>query len=193
MFSGLDLDCGPFLGVHTEDAVKKGLLNEEDVNTALANTLNVQVRLGMFDGEPSKHPFGNLGPKDVCTPAHQELALESARQGIVLLKNRGPSLPLSTRRYRTVAVIGPNSNVTNTMIGNYAGNLLFPFSSLTLPSFCKCYPKTKVHLSFSWDTNLGMGQYIVCSLRPKFRCIDILSKMGSKPSPVSFVGLIATI
>ncbi|KAK7823410.1 putative beta-d-xylosidase 2 [Quercus suber] len=119
--AGLDLDCGPFLAVHTEDAVKKGLLNEIDVNSALANTLNVQVRLGMFDGEPSKHPFGNLGPKDVCTPAHQELALESARQGIVLLKNRGPSLPLSTRRYRTVAVIGPNSNVTNTMIGNYAG------------------------------------------------------------------------
>ncbi|KAL4602912.1 hypothetical protein ACB092_10G087500 [Castanea dentata] len=119
--AGLDLDCGPFLAVHTEDAVKKGLLNEKDVNTALANTLNVQVRLGMFDGELSKHPFGNLGPKDVCTPAHQELALESARQGIVLLKNRGPSLPLSTRRYRTVAVIGPNSNVTNTMIGNYAG------------------------------------------------------------------------
>jgi len=134
MFSGLDLDCGPFLAVHTEDAVKKGLLNEKDVNTALANTLNVQVRLGMFDGEPSKHPFGNLGPKDVCTPAHQELALESARQGIVLLKNRGPSLPLSTRRYRTVAVIGPNSNVTNTMIGNYAGKLMFLFLySLCLP------------------------------------------------------------
>lgn len=121
--------------MHTEDAVKKGLLNEKDVNTALANTLNVQVRLGMFDGEPSKHPFGNLGPKDVCTPAHQELALESARQGIVLLKNRGPSLPLSTRRYRTVAIIGPNSNVTNTMIGNYAGKLMYSFSSLTLPSF----------------------------------------------------------
>ncbi|KAK9984285.1 hypothetical protein SO802_033810 [Lithocarpus litseifolius] len=119
--AGLDLDCGPFLAVHTEDAVQKGLLNEKDVNTALANTLNVQVRLGMFDGEPFKHPFGNLGPKDVCTPAHQELALESARQGIVLLKNRGPSLPLSTRRYRTVAVVGPNSNVTNAMIGNYAG------------------------------------------------------------------------
>lgn len=119
--AGLDLDCGPFLAVHTEDAVKRGLLNEKDVNNALVNTLKVQMRLGMFDGEPSQHPFGNLGPKDVCTPAHQELALESARQGIVLLKNHGPSLPLSTRRYHTVAVIGPNSNVTNTMIGNYAG------------------------------------------------------------------------
>ncbi|KAK7392248.1 hypothetical protein VNO78_20680 [Psophocarpus tetragonolobus] len=119
--AGLDLDCGPFLAQHTQDAVKKGLLSEADVNVALANTLTVQMRLGMYDGEPSGHPYGNLGPTDVCTPSHQELALEAARQGIVLLKNKGPSLPLSTRRHRTVAVIGPNSNVTVTMIGNYAG------------------------------------------------------------------------
>ncbi|KAJ7973046.1 Beta-D-xylosidase [Quillaja saponaria] len=119
--AGLDLDCGPFLGIHTENAVKRGLLKEVDVNSALLNTLTVQMRLGMFDGEPSAQPYGNLGPRDVCTPANQELALEAARQGIVLLKNHGPSLPLSGRRHRTVAVIGPNSDVTVTMIGNYAG------------------------------------------------------------------------
>ncbi|XVF72724.1 hypothetical protein PTKIN_Ptkin12aG0143200 [Pterospermum kingtungense] len=119
--AGLDLDCGPFLAQFSEGAVRKGLLKEADINAALANTLTVQMRLGMYDGEPSAQPFGNLGPKDVCTPAHQELALEAARQGIVLLKNRGPSLPLSHIRHRTVAVIGPNSNATVTMIGNYAG------------------------------------------------------------------------
>ncbi|XP_050379259.1 probable beta-D-xylosidase 2 isoform X2 [Argentina anserina] len=118
--AGLDLDCGPFLGLHTEDAVKKGLLSEVDhIDLALANTLTVQMRLGMFDG--SAHPYANLGPRDVCTPAHQQLALDAATQGIVLLKNRGTSLPLSTRRHRTVAVIGPNSDATVTMIGNYAG------------------------------------------------------------------------
>lgn len=117
------MDCGPFLGLHTEKAVQQGLLKEDDINGALANTLTVQMRLGMFDGEPSKQPFGNLGPRDVCTAAHQELALEAARQGIVLLKNRGPSLPLSPRRHLTVAVIGPNSDVTTTMIGNYAGTV----------------------------------------------------------------------
>lgn len=101
--------------------MSRGLLSEVDVNNALANTITVQMRLGMFDGEPSAHPFGNLGPKDVCTLEHQQLALEAARQGIVLLQNRGSSLPLSTRRHRTVAVIGPNSDVTVTMIGNYAG------------------------------------------------------------------------
>ncbi|PPR98516.1 hypothetical protein GOBAR_AA22150 [Gossypium barbadense] len=79
------------------------------------------MRLGMFDGEPSVQPFGKLGPKDVCTPSNQELALEAARQGIVLLKNSGVSLPLSHRRHRTVAVIGPNSDATVSMIGNYAG------------------------------------------------------------------------
>ncbi|OIV91003.1 hypothetical protein TanjilG_16963 [Lupinus angustifolius] len=119
--AGLDLDCGPFLAVHTQNAIKKGLLNEGEVNNALVNTLTVQMRLGMFDGEPSAQPYGHLGPRDVCTQAHQDLAHEAAKQGIVLLKNNGPSLPLSLRRHHTVAVIGPNSDVTVTMIGNYAG------------------------------------------------------------------------
>lgn len=118
---GLDLDCGPFLAVHSENAVKKGLLSEIDISSALSNTLTMQMRLGMFDGEPSVQPYGHLGPKDVCTPAHQELAHEAAVQGIVLLKNHGHSLPLSTHHLRTVAVIGPNSDVNVTMIGNYAG------------------------------------------------------------------------
>ncbi|CAN6849789.1 unnamed protein product [Brassica oleracea] len=117
--AGLDLDCGPFLAIFTEGAVKKGLLTENDVNLALANTITVQMRLGMFDGNLG--PYANLGPRDVCTPAHQHLALEAAHQGMVLLKNSGRSLPLSPRRHRTVAVIGPNSDVTETMIGNYAG------------------------------------------------------------------------
>ncbi|KAF7837749.1 beta-D-xylosidase 1-like [Senna tora] len=119
--AGLDLDCGPFLAIHTENAIRKGLLTENDLNLALANLFTVQMRLGMFDGEPSAQPYGNLGPRDVCTPAHQQLALEAARQGIVLLQNKGNSLPLSPVRHRTVAVIGPNSDVTVTMIGNYAG------------------------------------------------------------------------
>ncbi|OAY27675.1 putative beta-D-xylosidase [Manihot esculenta] len=119
--AGLDLDCGPFLAIHTQNAINKRLLREEDVNLALANTITVQMRLGMFDGEPSAHPYGNLGPRDVCTPPHQQLALEAARQGIVLLQNRGGTLPLSPTRHRNIAVIGPNSDVTVTMIGNYAG------------------------------------------------------------------------
>ncbi|CAI9119006.1 OLC1v1020653C2 [Oldenlandia corymbosa var. corymbosa] len=118
--AGLDLDCGPFLAIFTERAIRAGKLTEADVDAALTNTLRVQMRLGMFDG--ATQPYGNLGPRDVCTPAHQQLALEAARQGMVLLQNRARSLPLSTTRHHTIAVIGPNSDATQTMIGNYAGN-----------------------------------------------------------------------
>lgn len=117
--AGLDLDCGPFLAIHTEKAVRTGKVSEMEVNYALANTITVQMRLGMFDGPNG--PYANLGPRDVCSPAHQQLALQAAREGIVLLKNIGRGLPLSPQRHRTIAVIGPNSDATVTMIGNYAG------------------------------------------------------------------------
>ncbi|XP_060216225.1 beta-D-xylosidase 1-like [Lycium barbarum] len=117
--AGLDLDCGPFLAIYTEQAVRTGKVSEVEINYALANTITVQMRLGMFDGPNG--PYANLGPRDVCTPAHQQLALQAAREGMVLLKNIGRALPLSPQRHRTVAVIGPNSDATTTMIGNYAG------------------------------------------------------------------------
>uniref|UniRef100_A0A7N0TW24 Fibronectin type III-like domain-containing protein n=2 Tax=Kalanchoe fedtschenkoi TaxID=63787 RepID=A0A7N0TW24_KALFE len=119
--SGVDLNCGSFLGQHTEAAVKAGLVEESAIDNALTNNFATLMRLGFFDGNPSKQPYGNLGPKDVCAPAHQELAREAARQGIVLLKNSPDSLPLSAPKIKSLAVIGPNANVTKTMIGNYAG------------------------------------------------------------------------
>jgi len=79
------------------------------------------MRLGLFDGNPAMQPYGNLGPQDVCSAQHQQLALEAARQGIVLLKNNNGALPLSPTQIRSLAVIGPNADVTKVMIGNYAG------------------------------------------------------------------------
>lgn len=119
--TGLDLNCGSFLGQHTEAAVKGGLVKESAVDNAISNNFATLMRLGFFDGDPSKAIYGQLGPKDVCTPQHQDLARDAARQGIVLLKNSNQSLPLSPNAIKTLAVIGPNANVTKTMIGNYEG------------------------------------------------------------------------
>ncbi|KAJ0613027.1 putative xylan 1,4-beta-xylosidase [Helianthus annuus] len=121
--AGLDLNCGKFLAQHTEAAIKAGLVEEADVDRAVTNNFAILMRLGFFDGNPSKQIYGKLGPKDVCTPANQELAREAARQGIVLLKNSAGSLPLSPTAIKSLAVIGPNANVTKTMIANYEGNV----------------------------------------------------------------------
>ncbi|KAL0806991.1 hypothetical protein Bca101_099483 [Brassica carinata] len=121
MLAGLDLNCDHFTGQHAMGAVDAGLVNESDVDTAISNNFATLMRLGFFDGDPKKQPYGNLGPPDVCTAENQELAREAARQGIVLLKNSDGSLPFSPFAIKTVAVIGPNANVTDTMIGNYHG------------------------------------------------------------------------
>lgn len=121
----MDLNCGSFLGKHTEAAVKGGLVNEGAIDNAISNNFATLIRLGFFDGDPGKQIYGKLGPKDVCTPENQELAREAARQGIVLLKNTAGSLPLSPTAIKSLAVIGPNANVTKTMIGNYEGNSYF--------------------------------------------------------------------
>ncbi|KAE8692705.1 Beta-D-xylosidase 4 [Hibiscus syriacus] len=120
--AGLDINRGSFLGHHTAATMKAGLLKESSIDKAVSNNFDTLMRLGFFDGYPRKQPYGKLGPKDVCTPKHQELALEAVRQGIMLLKNRAGSLPLFPTAIKTLAVIGPNANVTKTMIGNYEEN-----------------------------------------------------------------------
>lgn len=101
--------------------MKRGLVKQSVVNRAVTNSFTTLMRLGFFDGHPSKQLYGKLGKKDVCSPVHQDLAREAARQGIVLLKNNDKLLPLRKRTIKSLAVIGPNANATRAMIGNYAG------------------------------------------------------------------------
>ncbi|XP_049352080.1 beta-xylosidase/alpha-L-arabinofuranosidase 2-like [Solanum verrucosum] len=120
--AGLDLNCGSWLGKYTQGAVNQGLVNESVIDRAVSNNFATLMRLGFFDGNPKNQIYGNLGPKDVCTEDHQELAREAARQGIVLLKNTAGSLPLSPKSIKSLAVIGPNANLAYTMVGSYEGS-----------------------------------------------------------------------
>ena len=119
------MNCGTFLKQHTVQAVAEGKLDESKVDESLSELYRVLMRLGFFDGAPDPTTmFGSLNANDVCTEEHKELALDAARQGIVLLKNDNATLPLSRSIIKSLAIIGPNANVTSTMIGNYAGKLL---------------------------------------------------------------------
>ncbi|KAM7524300.1 hypothetical protein LguiA_014202 [Lonicera macranthoides] len=119
--AGTDINCGTYMLRHTKAAIEQGKVKEEDVDTALFNLFTVQLRLGLFNGDPIKGKFGSLGPNDVCTSKHKLLALEAARQGIVLLKNDKKFLPLKKNVVSSLAIIGPMANDTSKMGGGYTG------------------------------------------------------------------------
>ncbi|XP_028754606.1 probable beta-D-xylosidase 6 isoform X1 [Neltuma alba] len=135
--AGVDINCGTYMVWKTESAVKQGKVKEKEIDRALFNLFSVQLRLGLFDGDPRRGQFGNLGPLDVCTPEHKTLALEAARQGIVLLKNDKKFLPLNKNVAETLAVIGPMAS-TSKLGGAYTGT---PCSSKTLYEELKQYVK----------------------------------------------------
>ncbi|KAK3416644.1 hypothetical protein EUGRSUZ_H02409 [Eucalyptus grandis] len=119
--AGMDINCGSFLVRNTESAVEQGKVGEEDIDRALLNLFSVQLRLGIFDGDPRKGQFGRLGPKDVCKSENRMLALEAARQGIVLLKNENKFLPFREDVVSSLAVIGPHARNISNMLGSYTG------------------------------------------------------------------------
>ncbi|KAL0440128.1 UNVERIFIED_CONTAM: putative beta-D-xylosidase 7 [Sesamum latifolium] len=141
--AGMDVNCGLYLANHTKSAVEQGKVSESDIDRALHNLFSVRMRLGLFNGNPSELPFGNLGRNDICTPEHQDLALEAARDGVVLLKNSAKLLPLSKSKTKSLAVIGPNANVAKMLLGNYAGP---PCKTITpLQGLMSYVKKTKFH------------------------------------------------
>lgn len=117
----MDINCGSYVIRHAQSAVDQGKLQEEDIDRALLNLFSVQLRLGLFDGNPKNGQFGNLGPEAVCTKEHKTLALEAARQGIVLLKNDKQFLPLNKTAVSSLAIVGPMANNATNLGGDYTG------------------------------------------------------------------------
>jgi hypothetical protein len=94
------------------------LINESLIDTRLANLFKVRMRLQHFD---PVGPLQKIPTSAICTPEAAALAREGVLQGAALYKNVGtPSrLPLRAKEIRSVAVIGPNSNLSKSMAGYY--------------------------------------------------------------------------
>jgi beta-glucosidase len=125
--AGCDLCCGGDYNALVR-AVQHGLVTEKDVDQALYYTLWTRFKLGLFD-PADKVPYSKYTIKDNDTPEHQQVALELARQSLVLLKNDG-ILPLNQAKIKRIAVIGPNGKSTSMLHGNYHGSASHPVSIL---------------------------------------------------------------
>lgn len=115
--NGCDLNCGTAF-LHMKEAYEQGLVTEEIITAAVERLMEVRIRLGMMEDYPS--PYDEIPYERVECKEHVEKALEAARRSMVLLKNDG-LLPLDKNKIKSIAVIGPNANSRDALIGNYTG------------------------------------------------------------------------
>ena len=106
------------------EALRRGLLSEADVDHALRRLFTLRFRLGMFDPE-ERVPYARIPTSAHDAPAGDLVALEAARQSIVLLKNDG-TLPWRLRDLARVAILGPTGDDHLALLGNYAGTPSHP-------------------------------------------------------------------
>ncbi len=109
-------------------AVEEGLVSEDQIDVSLRRLFRARFKLGMFD-PPERVPYARIPYSVNDSEAHRELAVEAARKSIVLLKNEGDLLPLPGD-LGTIAVIGPNADDVDVLLGNYNGIPSHPITPL---------------------------------------------------------------
>ena len=103
---------------------KTALIRESEIDTAVKRLFTARFRLGMFD-PPKAVPFNQIPMSQDDSPVHRQLALQAARESMVLLKNQDGLLPFKASVKR-IAVIGPNAESLAALEGNYNGTPSHP-------------------------------------------------------------------
>ncbi|KNG50748.1 glycoside hydrolase family 3 protein [Stemphylium lycopersici] len=116
--NGMDLSCEYSGSSDIPGAWKQGLLNTSVVNRALTRQYEGLVHAGYFDGTAAT--YSDLGIEDINTPKAQQLALQIASEGLVMLKN-DHTLPLPLSNGSNVAMIGFWANDSSKLSGIYSG------------------------------------------------------------------------
>jgi beta-glucosidase len=123
--NGLDLEMpyGKFFNEKLLGAVEKGEVSEAVIDDKIRRLLRVRFKAGLFDQPPL------VDETVVHREEHKQLALEAAKQSIVLLKNEGNVLPLDKNKIKSLALLGPNA--AEARIGGGGSSKVTPFYSVS--------------------------------------------------------------
>ena len=133
VIAGTDLECETceteqFLyDKYLLNAVKKGYISEDVIDLSVTRLFRARMKLGEFD-PPEMVPFNKIPVSKLDSPEHRQLALQAARESIILLKNDNITLPLDKSKVGTTAVIGPNADRAE--FGGYSGTPTFRVTPL---------------------------------------------------------------
>ena len=140
VLTGTDIECGSAY-VNLVNAVEEGLITEADIDVSIRRILNGLFELGFFD-PASIVPWSNIPFANVDSQEHKDHALKVARQSVVLLKNENNVLPVQPSKVKKIAVVGPNADDAQMMLGNYNGT---PSHTVTILEGIKAaYPGVEV-------------------------------------------------
>ena len=119
MKAGTDMDmCARGYVQHLEALVKEGKISKKMVDDACRRVLEAKYMVGLFD-DPYRHC--NMSDAEqaqhLFTAAHRQVARDFTAETFVLLKNEGQLLPL--RKDATIALIGPNGDTTDGLLGTW--------------------------------------------------------------------------
>ncbi len=117
--AGLNLECGNLYAKSIPAAVRAGLIEESVVDSLLTQLMTSRFKLGLFD-DANNVRFNDVRDDIVDSPAHTNLAYESAAKSIIMLENRNNTLPIADD-VQYIYVTGPFANHSDALIGNYYG------------------------------------------------------------------------
>lgn len=118
VLSGTDVECGSVYKSLPE-AVRRGDISESKVNVSVRRLLKGRFELGDFDPD-SLVEWTQIPMSVVASKEHRQLALEMAREQMVLLKNNG-ILPLA-KNANKIMVMGPNAADSTMLWSIYFGS-----------------------------------------------------------------------
>lgn len=140
--AGTDVECGFGYAYKTiPEAVRRGLITEAEVDKHVLRLLEGRFDLGEMD-DPKLVEWSKIPASVMDSKAHRQLALDMARQSLVLLLNKGGVLPLKAGG-EPIAVIGPNADDEPMMWGNYNGT---PNRTVTILNGIKARHKRVTYL-----------------------------------------------
>jgi beta-glucosidase len=94
--------------------VKKGKISENRLDDSVRRILRLKFEMGLFE-----HPYpSGKGIENIGSPSHKSIALQAARESLVLLRNQKQTLPLS-KEIQNLLVVGPSANSKRNLSGGW--------------------------------------------------------------------------
>ena len=120
--AGMDVSISFGQGYLSEmiENVEEGHVAESTIDRSVRRVLETKFMLGLFENPYVSPERAN---DIVHNEAHQKVALQAARESIVLLKNEAQMLPLK-KSLRSIAVIGPNADDVKNQLGDYTSKVV---------------------------------------------------------------------